>query len=414
MKTLNPLSKNNIIHDMAMFAFILWLSVNYAYENYTGHTIYASLCMYLFLGLGAFWLLVKGRFTLMGNYFFVATLLMLMLILASNLYTPEAVSKIADRYTYRYFTNVVLTFILINLICDRKDMERALKAFVLGGVLIAILFYTTYGIDVFEFAELAKGNDARYGWEFGNVNLLAQKCTFSVVIAFYYGITSRSSFKKIMYLLISAVIFSVCLFSGSRKSLFVVVGTIIFMFLSNGDSKRIAAGVKKIFMILLVMTTIILVIMYVPAFKTIGMRMEALFDSFFFGGNMSVSEIRRMNYITKGLSQFLKKPFLGNGMCYSYYIFNAYTHNNFVEVLLSFGIVGFILHYYPYFASIRNGVLSKDRKGINILLLSIIVAILISDIGVVTYYDRNIAMLMAIISKYYTDKTLEKAYTKEE
>ena len=414
MRTLNPLSKNNIIHDMAMFCLVLWLTVNYAYENYIGHTIYASLSLYLFLGIGAFWLLVKGSYTITRNYFFVSMILLLVLILFSFFYIPESISALASRWSYRYFTNIVLVFIIINLVRDDKDMEFVFKGFVAGGLLLAFLFYQFYGSDVFEVAEMAEDPNSRLGWQFGNVNLLAQKCTFSVIIAFYYTQYAKSKFNRAICAFIAVFVFSVCLFSGSKKAIFVVAFSVIYLILSKSVMRRGGSKMRAFISIAIIVVLMIVVIYNVPYFDIIRQRLDSFF-SIFTGKQVSVSDMRRISYIRRGLSQFLQKPFFGNGVNYSEYMFGTYSHNNYVEMLLNFGIVGFIIYYYPYFAGIKRTVMYKDTKGRRkrALFLSIMIGILITDIGVVTYYDRNIAILMCLVSKYYSDLPYEQVESNE-
>ena len=221
--------------------------------------------------------------------------------------------------------------------------------------------------------------------------------------------------SKIWYLLIVAATFTVILFSGSRKSVLVVAFVAVFLIMNRqkrtGVGKRLTAVAGAI----AVIVAIVVVIMTVPAFEVARVRLESLFEVFL-GGNFSVSDMRRMVYIRRGLSQFLKSPFFGNGMCYSVYMFGTYTHNNFVEMLLNFGVVGFIIYYSSYYISMRKA-LSKqfgyDRKR-KILFIGIILSILVTEMGIITYYDRNIVVLLCTVSKYYSDIVYVKVPEEEE
>ncbi len=415
MRVLNPLEKNSIIHDMAMFCLALWIVLNTTFEFFSGYTVLSSLSMYLFLGAGAFWLLIKGRYTIAGNYYFVSLIFLEILILISTFFVPSTITKYVDMYTYRFSTNVVMAFIIINLIKDEKDIDYIFKAFVIGGVLLTIMFYSVYGFDVFEFEAMANDDESRFGWEFGNVNVLAQRCSFSLIFALYYMIFTKKKASKIWYLLIVAATFTVILFSGSRKSVLVVAFVAVFLIMNRqkrtGVGKRLTAVAGAI----AVIVAIVVVIMTVPAFEVARVRLESLFEVFL-GGNFSVSDMRRMVYIRRGLSQFLKSPFFGNGMCYSVYMFGTYTHNNFVEMLLNFGVVGFIIYYSSYYISMRKA-LSKqfgyDRKR-KILFIGIILSILVTEMGIITYYDRNIVVLLCAVSKYYSDIVYVKVPEEEE
>ena len=78
-------------------------------------------------------------------------------------------------------------------------------------------------------------------------------------------------------------------------------------------------------------------------------------------GNSSSTELR-MKFITFGWDKFLESPILGYGIehfeiLYSdRYSVRLPSHNNYIQLLTSFGIIGLILWYYSYCKFLKEGI----------------------------------------------------------
>ena len=72
-------------------------------------------------------------------------------------------------------------------------------------------------------------------------------------------------------------------------------------------------------------------------------------------------------------------------------------HNNFMEVLFSYGIVGFVLYYcFPVYLLIKTFI-SKNRQ-VCILVLSLLVSVFFMDIGLDMYYKYITSYLVYFIA----------------
>lgn len=82
--------------------------------------------------------------------------------------------------------------------------------------------------------------------------------------------------------------------------------------------------------------------------------MEGVINAVFGNGKVDSSTIKRSNLRALGIEWFLKHPFAGIGIANphiltnQYYAFDAYLHDNFVELLCGGGIIGFSLYYSMY------------------------------------------------------------------
>jgi O-antigen ligase len=137
------------------------------------------------------------------------------------------------------------------------------------------------------------------------------------------------------------------------------------------------------------------------------------------------SSEQRLNLIIDGIRLWSERPFFGWGANEYRYInkvtYDCYSHNNFIELLANFGLLGFFLFYFIHFYLFRK--LLKLRKmnqrndEINWLLLMLF-SLLLVDMTFVTFYNKIYFIVLAFIlantmhlEKYFK---LKKKLTKNE
>ena len=77
---------------------------------------------------------------------------------------------------------------------------------------------------------------------------------------------------------------------------------------------------------------------------------------------------------------------------------NAYSHNNFTELLYDLGIIGFIAYYYKYYQILKLGVKSKVSE-VKVLTIAGIVSILVNEYGQVDYNLSIIVIFLFVLYK---------------
>jgi len=115
----------------------------------------------------------------------------------------------------------------------------------------------------------------------------------------------------------------------------------------------------------------------------------------------------RAQLISWGMKWFRERPWLGQGIDnyrvilvknYPLWSIEYYAHNNYVELLVDTGIIGVALYYWNYAVILINS--WKNRKAITnkeLLVLGMFIAIMVSEIAVVSYFDKQIQVLLLII-----------------
>ena len=120
-----------------------------------------------------------------------------------------------------------------------------------------------------------------------------------------------------------------------------------------------------------------------------------------FKGQGSYSDRARLDMIKIGLQAFGESPFIGNGVAYSYAQFSTYSHNNYVEILMNTGVVGFIAYYSSYAITLKRMILNCNRsESLWGIMLLIFTSFLLLEFGMVDYYTRYFQILLSVVSVY--------------
>ena len=113
------------------------------------------------------------------------------------------------------------------------------------------------------------------------------------------------------------------------------------------------------------------------------------------GGELDGSTAERIGLVEKGMGWFYERPWFGYGLN-GFYIKHAqefnysyYAHNNFVEMLVDLGIVGFAIYYSLYAYIFIKGIkaLKKYRDRHAKFFFALFVGSLISEYARVVYYS---------------------------
>lgn len=273
----------------------------------------------------------------------------------------------------------ILCFFSYLVIRREGNIEDYLNAIYLSGFLMIVWALYRYGGFSGYLSVMESG--VRVGGEIANQNTYGMVFSNAACSAFYYAILKN---KKIHYL--SVVPFAFFgLSSGSKKALLMFILAAIGLFIAK-------YGIKKIYKSLLKILVILIIAMYVlsfPIFSTINERVTS-----YLSGDRNVSDITRERMIEFGIDMFKEHPFLGYGLSnYSQYYGGTYSHNNFIEVVVSLGSFGFVLYYSMYIVPMITIVhlwyKKRKIKNENIMLLLLLIVDLVFGYGMVQFYGKS-------------------------
>lgn len=292
---------------------------------------------------------------------------------------------------------------LINSICcmsvfylirnDEHRQDLTLRTFCVAPILIAGRVFLIGGFNVFMGTR----------WFMG---ISANSVGIAAAIGFIIALSMFKQYYKQIDLIILILNFLAVVLSGSRKSLMIVVLAIIIIQINSYRDKFGSLIIQFTFGLLLVVFIYWLVINNELLYDVLGSRIETLLNKFLGNGNyVDSSANTRANLVQWGIQWFSNNPWIGYGadnyriVLTTYhpdYPLSYYAHNNFVEVLVDFGLLGFTGYYYMYFNHIISFIFSRNVTHIRVLCFTIILTILIAEYGLVDYYDIYIQTILIV------------------
>ena len=299
---------------------------------------------------------------------------------------------------WQLFLLFMFAYILMR---ETGDIEPYFKAVYFAGFAMLLFAIYRYGVSGF-FQQMLGGS--RMGREITNENTFGMAFSQALIMAYYYYLKSR---KKIHFA--SMAIFLIfALSSGSKKALLMcivgVVGLSLFYY-----------GFQRIWKTVLVAAVVAIVgyfILQLPLFSVINGRITS-----YLSGDLNTSDMNRMRFIEYGISLIKEKPIHGWGLQNFRYVTGtgAYSHNNFIEVFVSTGIIGFLIYYSMYLTAgwtvIRRFIQRKEVTMIVSLILLLISVVF--GYGAVQFYSKDTWFFLAVLLATTDESGGERVYDKE-
>lgn len=296
------------------------------------------------------------KFKYDGAGFFVLMFLCIYAVSAVTSFTPKKSISICAIY----FVFILMYFVIINTVVDKKKLKGLLTMFVMSGVLVCL-----YGI-----AQYLFGWDTSQAWmdenmfedikmriysTLGNPNVLGEYILLVLPASIGLMWTAKKFPAKVVYAGISAMMFGALILTFSRGCwIGILVAAAIFI--------TFAAG--KLWGLGLIALPIIPMIL--P---------ESIINRFSSIGNMDDSSTSYRVYIWMGTLAMMKDFWLsGIGMgqqaftaVYPFYSYNGiiapHAHNLFLQILVECGIAGIAVFLIALFLLIRRVMVGYQAGG---------------------------------------------------
>lgn len=354
-------------------------------------TFLSSIALYLCLGCCLLYCIYTR--TIRTNFIIWGLIIFGIVISLATTNTPA--KEEASSILYRYWTSFILVFMMNNVVSTHSDITVLIYAFIIGGMGLSVAIISYNGIDI-----ILSGGDRMSNGTFGNVNAIGTHCGRAILLAIYELITrmkQRCKGRKIFLISAIVICFLVMMFTGSRKALLSIVFSLIVFTLVYSNDKNF---ILRVLSILFVFSVLIFIISTVPAFNAMKERMLGLLDVLGDSSNASVAgDAKRIYFLEKGIETFLESPVFGKGLCYSIYLFDMYSHNNYVELLMNTGIIGFVSFYWMYIYLIfKNSNVKHNNIALYSLIWMLMAKMLFDEIGVVDHYDRMTFVVLIFLA----------------
>lgn len=294
--------------------------------------------------------------------------------------------------------NLICNFLIINLLYeDQKRIKLIFKAIIFSSIILFISVAIKYGM--FFYANGARGG--REGIE--SANTIGMIAAISVVLSIYF-LREKSCKYKSIYIITAILNCGILILSASRKAILFVLIPLMIYYVINSDN--VLKLMRNIAIAVIVFIAIYFLIMNNSTlYNIIGNRIETMINGFIDDDEADASTGLRLKMIEWGLEWFEDKPWIGYGVnTYknllgtkgtTFGTEGVYAHNNYIELLVDVGIVGTVIYYSIYIVILKKGIKRKNVLGM--FMIGILVAFLINDYGMVSYYSKIHQLMIAIV-----------------
>lgn len=299
---------------------------------------------------------------------------------------------------YHLLTVVPAVFIMVILFHNREDMLDIVSWS--GNIVITLTLITSLIFDPV-WGEWLEGMTSRVGATPAGTCVDTGNLLLVLMIPPLYQVVINKKYKQYLFFVLLAIFQIVA--SGSKSSVLPIVLVFAIMLLGSAQDKK---TVRRNVIILAVLAVAgVAAIMFIPAlYGIIGDRIVEMFSGI--GAteyDLHTSTGQRMAVIAAVREHFWEHPIFGHG----FYAFkqmpyslleeyrpnegtviayrNIHTHMNFLELLFSFGIFGFVMYYwFPVYMTIKS-FFTKNRMA-KLIVLSLMVSFVFMDLGIDMFY----------------------------
>lgn len=350
---------------------------------FSDSAIYSNISKLVFIGFAFLSFVFLFSKPIMIEKFHLLLVINLLWFWVSILWAVD--TGLVIKRSFTFLNLVVMDILLYAVIIYRKDLTKIIKYIAYGGVLMCIYAIFVYGLNDLG---VAMETGYRLGEAISQENIFGFYAAIAAVLCFFYG----TRYKNKKWLLLSAIPLFFALLSGSKKAfLIILLGVILTLYFDNKNKKNFKKIAKGILFII-----IGLLILQLPIFDMVLMRLESALLFMFGEGIVDKSTMYRHIMIEAGFELFKQNPIIGYGTSnYGYHFQNltgyyfSYAHNNYIELLVNNGLVGFFLYYSLMLSNIKTiFIQAKKTDTLAQVIFILIILLLVSDITSVTYYNK--------------------------
>jgi O-antigen ligase len=301
------------------------------------------------------------------------------------------------------FKSLQLFLIIINLVVLYNLMINFdLQNSFINGILIGsfVNYLLIMGVIPAPFEIIV---ELRYVGTAGNANVLAITMLMSMFVSIVYLMNENNKknwFFYYQYLNILFAMYTIFL-TVSKKGIIFGLSLLLFYVVISLKNKT---GTARI----VVLGTLGILIFYFFAdieqisyyFERIVGRFTAFTDTLESGSKFGSTGLRR-RFIELGLEVYQDKPFLGYGLNNFRFLteIGYYSHNNFIELLVGVGLIGFSLFYYIYYY-LYTLIYKMPKSDLKTLTMFFITILLVMDMAIVSY-DSKLRMFLLLFLTVY-------------
>ena len=370
--------------EISLVAWVLLMTVTITYINQSTSATFTNyyglsgtiLCITLLVCVGIFLYKKMWKMTLEKPKLLISIFVLQMVL--SKIY-----ARTQEEYSISFFLVCVIYILFLFIIDDDNDIYLVKLSFAITGIVAVIgILPSIFSLGTIYDRGLLVDRNYQSGF------ILICILQSILLLRDYWGDLSRG--WKIFVILGSIGEIVIIITSASRTAIIcIVLATIIFILFNLKNGKRICLGV------------IIALIAYniAEAYGMFDFLVERFTLSNIIGANGRKGIWER--YLTEFFSGNILQILFGRGMV-GRNVIGHISHNNFIGILFSFGIVGELIYFAIIISIIRNYVISKHINE-----LVAFIPILLMSCSIETHLRIEFAVYLATAlgtSVYYAKK----------
>lgn len=285
--------------------------------------------------------------------------------------------------------NACIFFALCYSISSARKFEKFLYDYAIGVLGFGLVVWLTSPLSTYGSLQFG-------GFPQRQRNTTAYVLGITFAIFIYYYIKNKNR-RDLIAAFICAI---VTILTGSRKGLLQLIMPFFVLLICQKDMKKFG---KYIIGLVILGGIVLLILVNNATFMEIyGERLFAVFNDVNDMSDMSVYARNMLKLI--GLYFFMENPIWGYGLGSSWTLvestgfeFVHYLHDNFVEVLVCGGLVGFALYYGVIIKNAIVFFIKRKENLLNFLLLTIILEYIVLSYGQVTVYHSSFAVILYFV-----------------
>ena len=382
---------NCMYKKIVWMIYVFYIFSVVAFSESTTYYIFSNLTFLLLIALMGYYLISTNPTIMKESFVFIPFVFFCFLSFIWS-YSKSA--------TFTRSITMLALIIFFIILKEYVVKTNSIKEYIWGTAISGILFIPyliiSYGVSGIKSIIF---DGTRLGGEIANENTIAIMLIFSFIIFFQRFIKS----KRLIYIFPMILTVSFALLTGSKKGIIdLVLGSLLIILISQNDKNVLKRSLKNTNLIIIVFL-VLYILWTLPIFTLVRERIELMF--YFLKDSSSIidySTITRQKMIKYGLEQFYKTPILGIGIGASDYITNiymgekSYLHNNYVELLATGGMVGFLLYYIPIWKIIKRCWINREISDEVRVCFVLLVITLVNDFAAVSYFSKYTVVILAL------------------
>lgn len=236
-----------------------------------------------------------------------------------------------------------------------------------------------------------------------NSNVIGMNLCYALyTVIVLLGLGKKNVLKRVIVIATSVFLIYLILLTGSRKALLMIsIPLLVFSLLQHNKGRGITALILVIGL-LVISSNMIMNIAILH--DVMGSRVEDAI-AIITGREQGTEDTSRFFLVQYGLVWFKENPIIGYGINNFRVLsnhtslfagYNFYAHNNYVELLVDVGIIGFFVYYSCFFYFWKNlkGYFMYNR--LNKWIASLIIIHLVLDMAMVSYYSFTSNLILCL------------------